>query len=44
MTVSHMPKIETTIADVKVRYHTFAFVTPAMTDNVRDGRLSRTLV
>jgi len=28
----HMPKIETTIADVKVRAHTFAFITPAMTD------------
>jgi predicted CXXCH cytochrome family protein len=28
----HMPKIETTIADVKVHAHTFAFITPAMTD------------
>ena len=28
----HMPKIETTIADVKVSAHTFRFVTPAMTD------------
>jgi len=28
----HMPKIATTIADVKVRSHTFAFITPAMTD------------
>lgn len=28
----HMPKIETTIGDVKVRAHTFAFITPAMTD------------
>jgi len=28
----HMPQIETTIADVKVRAHTFAFITPAMTD------------
>ena len=28
----HMPKIETTIADVKVRAHTFAFITPAMTE------------
>ena len=28
----HMPKIETTIADVKVSAHTFAFITPAMTD------------
>ena len=28
----HMPRIETTIADVKVRAHTFAFITPEMTD------------
>ncbi len=28
----HMPKIETTIADVKVRSHTFSFVTPAETE------------
>ena len=28
----HMPRIETTIADVKVRAHTFGFITPAMTD------------
>jgi predicted CXXCH cytochrome family protein len=28
----HMPKIETTIADVKVRAHTFSFITPAMTE------------
>jgi predicted CXXCH cytochrome family protein len=28
----HMPKIDTTIAGVKVRAHTFAFITPAMTD------------
>jgi hypothetical protein len=27
-----MPKIETTLGDVKVRAHTFAFITPAMTD------------
>jgi predicted CXXCH cytochrome family protein len=27
----HMPKIETTLGDVKVRAHTFAFITPAMT-------------
>jgi hypothetical protein len=27
-----MPAIETTIADVRVRAHTFAFITPAMTD------------
>ncbi len=31
----HMPKIETTIADVKVRAHTFAFITPAMTDKYK---------
>lgn len=28
----HMPKIETTISDVKVSAHTFAFVTPSMTE------------
>ncbi len=28
----HMPAIETTIADVKVHAHTFAFITPAMTE------------
>jgi predicted CXXCH cytochrome family protein len=28
----HMPKIETEIGDVNVRSHTFAFITPAMTD------------
>ena len=28
----HMPKIETTIADVKVSAHTFAFISPAETD------------
>jgi predicted CXXCH cytochrome family protein len=28
----HMPKIETTIADVKVSAHAFAFISPAMTD------------
>jgi predicted CXXCH cytochrome family protein len=28
----HMPNIETTLLDVKVRAHTFAFVTPNMTD------------
>jgi predicted CXXCH cytochrome family protein len=27
----HMPKIEITLADVKVRAHTFAFISPAMT-------------
>jgi predicted CXXCH cytochrome family protein len=31
----HMPRIETTIADVKVRAHTFAFITPAMTDKYK---------
>ena len=31
----HMPKIETTIADVKVRAHTFAFITPAVTDKYK---------
>ena len=28
----HMPKIETTLGDVRVRAHTFAFLSPAMTD------------
>jgi predicted CXXCH cytochrome family protein len=28
----HMPRIEVTIADVKVRAHTFAFIAPEMTD------------
>jgi predicted CXXCH cytochrome family protein len=31
----HMPKIETTIADVKVRAHTFAFISPVMTDRYK---------
>jgi predicted CXXCH cytochrome family protein len=31
----HMPKVATTIADVKVRAHTFAFITPAMTDRYK---------
>jgi len=31
----HMPKTETTIADVKVRAHTFAFITPATTDKYK---------
>ncbi len=31
----HMPKIETTIADVKVRAHTFAFIYPAMTEKYK---------
>ena len=30
----HMPKIETTIADVRVRAHTFEFITPAMTEKL----------
>lgn len=31
----HMPKIETTIAEVKVRAHTFGFITPVMTDKYK---------
>ena len=31
----HMPKIETTLLDVKVRAHTFGFITPAMTDKYK---------
>jgi predicted CXXCH cytochrome family protein len=31
----HMPQIATTIADVKVRSHTFAFITPRMTDEYK---------
>ena len=31
----HMPKIETTIANIAVRAHTFAFITPAMTDKYK---------
>jgi len=31
----HMPQIETTIADLKVRAHTFAFISPAMTDKYK---------
>ena len=31
----HMPKIATTIADIKVRSHTFAFITPAMTEKYK---------
>jgi predicted CXXCH cytochrome family protein len=31
----HMPKIETTLGDVKVRAHTFAFIAPAMTDKYK---------
>ena len=30
-----MPKIEQTIADVNVRSHTFAFITPGMTDELK---------
>jgi predicted CXXCH cytochrome family protein len=31
----HMPKIEQTIADINVRSHTFAFITPEMTDEYK---------
>jgi len=31
----HMPKIETTIADVKVRAHTFAFIYPVLTEKYK---------
>jgi predicted CXXCH cytochrome family protein len=31
----HMPKIEVTIADTKVRAHTFAFIYPSMTDKYK---------
>jgi len=31
----HMPKIEVTIANINVRAHTFAFITPAMTDKYK---------
>ena len=31
----HIPKMGTTIADVKVRAHTFAFISPAMTDKYK---------
>ena len=31
----HMPNIETTISDVKVRAHTFAFIYPVMTDKYK---------
>jgi len=31
----HMPKIEQTIANVNVRSHTFAFITPTMTDEFK---------
>jgi predicted CXXCH cytochrome family protein len=31
----HMPKIEQTIANVNVRSHTFAFITPTMTDELK---------
>lgn len=31
----HMPKIEQTIANVNVRSHTFAFITPKMTDEYK---------
>jgi predicted CXXCH cytochrome family protein len=31
----HMPKIETTLANITVRAHTFSFITPAMTDKYK---------
>jgi predicted CXXCH cytochrome family protein len=31
----HMPKVETTLADVKVRAHTFNFIPPAATDKYK---------
>ena len=31
----HMPKIAQTIADINVRSHTFAFITPEMTDRYK---------
>jgi predicted CXXCH cytochrome family protein len=31
----HMPKIETTLGEVKVRAHTFAFISPALTDKYK---------
>ena len=31
----HMPKIEQTIADVNVRSHTFRFITPAETEQLK---------
>jgi predicted CXXCH cytochrome family protein len=31
----HMPKIETTVTAVKVHAHTFAFITPTMTDQYK---------
>ncbi len=31
----HMPKIEQTIANINVRSHTFAFITPKMTDDFK---------
>jgi predicted CXXCH cytochrome family protein len=31
----HMPKIEQTIANVNVRSHTFKFITPAMSDQLK---------
>ena len=31
----HMPKIEQTIADVNVRSHTFAFITPTATEQLK---------
>jgi predicted CXXCH cytochrome family protein len=31
----HMPKIETTLGEVKVRAHTFAFISPSLTDKYK---------
>ena len=31
----HMPKIETTLGDVKVRAHTFGFISPSLTDKYK---------
>jgi predicted CXXCH cytochrome family protein len=31
----HMPKIEVTVANINVRAHTFAFISPAMTDKYK---------
>jgi predicted deacetylase len=37
-----MPKIATTIADVKVRSHTFTFITPGMTDKYKIRHTDKT--
>jgi hypothetical protein len=31
----HMPAVETTIANINVHAHTFAFITPAMTEKYK---------